>query len=605
MSDWLSERLQRIAEDTVQRALAEVGLTEIDDLRLSPPKEEAMGDLGMPCHAFARVMRKNPTIIAQEIAALIPQDEWIASVEALNGYVNIRFDRPKLICEAIQETLQAGTLLGTVDDHCGKDLLIEFSSPNTNKPQHLGHVRNNVLGLVLSNLHEAVGYRVVRANIINDRGIHICKSMLAYQLWGQGQTPESTGRKGDFFVGDFYVKFEQKFSEEYEAYRQAHPEDPIDKDRYFNETSELGKAAQDLLCQWEDGSPQVRELWAKMNRWVYDGFDLTYERMGLAFDWIDYESDTYLLGKKVVDEGLERGIFNQRGDGAVVCDLAKIGIGGEKILLRSDGTSVYMTQDLGTAMRRIAQFDPERLIYVVADEQNYHFEVLFGLLELLQTGLSQRCFHLSYGMVDLPHGRMKSREGTVVDADSLMDELCEMALSKVREQFPELDEHQSWLRAEKIGQAGLKFFMLKFTPQARMRFDPEQSIAFEGETGPYCLYSYARINSIAAKLIDAAPDLSTVTLCTLGSDLEYAIGKHLISFPVIVREATAEMNPSLLTRYLYQLAKSFSSFYQDREHRIIDAPSPLREARMSLAFAVQAVLKKGLALLGIETIEQM
>ncbi len=605
MSAWLIERLHQRVEAAMRVALNATGLEEVEEIRLQPPKDSSMGDLSLPCHPYSRVLRKNPKIIAEEIAAAVPISDGIGSAEATNGFVNLRFEKALLLREGIREALTAGEKLGTTNDYDGQTLLIEFSGPNTNKPQHLGHVRNNILGLVMSNLWEAVGYKVVRTNIINDRGIHICKSMLAYKRWGEGATPASTGRKGDFFVGDYYVLFDKKFNEEFATYRKENPEEEIEKDEYFNTQSKLGAEAKEMLRLWEEQDQETHALWSTMNNWVYEGFDETYGRLGISFDWVDYESETYVLGKGVVEQGLEKGIFLRRDDGAVACDLTQLGKEGQKILLRPDGTSLYMTQDLGTAMRRLEKFDPQRMVYVVADEQNYHFELLFGMLNLVKESFGDRCHHLSYGMVDLPHGRMKSREGTVVDADNLMNELQELAIKKIKEFESDLSDEEILDRAEKIGQAGLKYFILKFTPATRMRFDPEQSIAFEGETGPYCLYGYARVNSIASKIPGVEVDLSDEVLNTLGTDLELAVAQQLVQFPHVVRDAANKIAPSLLARYLFRLAKSFASLYQDPSHRIKDSEPHLRTARLTLGRAVQAVLQRGLHLMGIETIEKM
>ncbi len=599
----LTDRIYQIAKSKTTEALKKLQVNEEISLKFTPPKDPALGDLGLACHPLARIMRKNPKLIAEELAKNISPTTEIQKVEAVNGYLNFTFNPSWWLREAVEEILSAGPKLGYLSDLKDKKILIEFSGPNTNKPQHLGHARNNVIGLAISNLYRALGAEVIRVNIINDRGIHICKSMLAYQLWGEGKTPEDVGRKGDFFVGDFYVLFEKKFQEEYEKYLETNPEPKLSKDEFFNQKSELGRKARELLQRWEEGDPEVRKLWEKMNSWVYRGFEETYSRMGIQFDWIDYESETYILGKEIVLKYLEKGVFHKREDGAVVCDLTKIGKEGEKVLLRSDGTSVYITQDIGTALRRWEKFHPDQMIYVVADEQNYHFEILFKILDLLEEKLGQKCFHLSYGMVDLPHGKMKSREGTVVDADTLMDELRDLALGEIEKRYRDLSSEEKLERAEKIGQAGLKFFLLKFTPPSRMRFNPQQSISFEGETGPYCLYSYARINSIAQKLDGVKPDVQS--LAALNSPLELALGKQLSWFPQVLRDAVKGHNPALLTKYLFNLSKNFSSFYQDRDHRIVDAPEPLRTARFTLAKAVQAVLKRGLEILGIQTIEQM
>ncbi|MCB9638452.1 MAG: arginine--tRNA ligase [Myxococcales bacterium] len=619
MAAWLVEKLHQGAEQALREAMEKVGISEIGEVRLAPPADASMGDLGMPCHPYSRVLRRAPKQIAEEIAANLPEFPGFRSVEALNGYVNLRFDMRYMVREGLREIWEAGERLGRSETHAGEKLLIEFSGPNTNKPQHLGHVRNNVLGLAVSNLLEAVGYDLVRANIINDRGIHICKSMLAYQRFGEGATPASSGRKGDFFVGDYYVLFDKKLREELEAWKAEHPDQEMDADTFFNKHSELGAAAQEMLRAWEAGDEATRALWKQMNQWVYEGFDETYARLGIHFDWVDYESDTYILGKDVVETGLDMAVFERREDGAVVCDLAQMGLEGKKVLLRSDGTSVYITQDLGTAMRRFEAHDPQRMIYVVADEQNYHFQVLFGLLNLLEEKKGDRCHHLSYGMVDLPHGRMKSREGTVVDADNLMDELKAMSLERVLEHAQKEEaraaergeEHIATDadvlddRAEKIGQAGLKYFILRFAPQTRIRFNPEDSIAPEGETGVYALYSYARINSIFQKnyAVEALP--SEEVLASLETPMEAEVVKALINFPRAVSDAAEQLNPAKLAQYLFHLAQTFSSFYNHEDHNILKSPEPQREARLALCKAFQKVLRQGLALLGIEVVEQM
>ncbi|MBK05363.1 MAG: arginine--tRNA ligase [Deltaproteobacteria bacterium] len=620
----LNEQMHQAAHNAIRAAMDASGLQEVEEIKLSPPADPSMGDLGMACHPFARVLRKNPKVIAEELAAQVPQTDGIKSVEALNGYLNLRFDPTYVISNAIAEVWNAGDQLGKYETHKDKTLLIEFSGPNTNKPQHLGHARNNVLGLAMSNILEAVGYNVVRANIINDRGIHICKSMLAYKLFGEGATPESTGKKGDYLVGDFYVLFDKHFEEEYAAYCEGIEGEAPSKEDFFNNHSDLGRQAQEMLRAWEAGDEEVRTLWKMMNGWVFDGFDVTYKRLGINFDWVDYESDTYSLGKGVVEEGLTQGLFEKREDGAVVCDLEKIGRDGKKVLLRSDGTSVYMTQDLGTAQRRFEKFSPDRMTYVVADEQNYHFQVLFGILNLIGEGLGDRCHHMSYGMVELPEGKMKSRKGNVVDADILMDNLQHMAAARIKEQlqtekakaeekgveFSMLSDEEIFSRAEKIGQAGLKFYLLKFAPTSRIQFDPARSIEFQGETGPYCLYTYARGNSIARKVaeergVEVTELPSMEVLSELGTDKELAVGKVLMEFPLAVQEAAEQHSPARLAQYLWKLANVFSSFYQDKDHNVKAAPSPLLEARLALIMSVQAVLKRGITLLGFDTIEQM
>lgn len=629
MSKWLVEQLHDTATDAVNAALQAVGLESVEEFKLSPPAREDMGDLGLACHPFARILRKNPKLIAEEMAAHIPTGNGLQAAEAINGYLNLRFDPQYLLSQTILEIFEAGDQLGKLADHSGERLLIEFSGPNTNKPQHVGHARNNILGLSCSNLLEAAGYDVTRVNIINDRGIHICKSMVAYQRFGGGTTPADAGRKGDFFVGDYYVKFDEEFTKEYEqsdTYKALEAEHGTDtdelkkaasaqKDKYFNEASELGLAAKEMLKKWEEGDEEVRALWQTMNGWVYEGFDETYGRLGIKFDWVDYENETYILGKDVVKDGVDKGFFHKREDGATVCDLTQLNKEGDthqkegdKVLLRPDGTSLYMTQDLGTAMRRLDKFNPDRMMYVVADEQNYHFELLFGILDLFGDNLGSRCQHVAYGMVELPDGKMKSRKGNVVDADDLMDQLQALALEKVREHSPQLSEEEAKARAEKIGLAGLKYFILKFTPQSRIQFDRKKSIEFQGDTGPYCLYSYARINSIRNKMpedfVEQAP--TAELLQALGTADELHIARQLMQFPQILREASTQLNPSRLTRYLHEVAQAYASFYQKKDdHPIVTAESPVREARFALSRATQAVLKRGLAILGIDVVEQM
>ncbi|MEM1008355.1 MAG: arginine--tRNA ligase [Myxococcota bacterium] len=603
---WFVDQYGIEAKKILKHALKTVGMEEEQELRLVPPVDPKMGDLGLACHPFARILRRSPKQIAEEVSQHMVLTPYFSEVQAINGYVNLRFCNRYLFEAGVRQVEQSGDRFWFHDNHRGERVLIEFSGPNTNKPQHLGHVRTNVLGLACSNLLKAVGYDVVRANIINDRGIHICKSMLAYERFGSGKTPESEGRKGDFFVGDYYVLFDQKLREEYAAHCAKFPEQKISKDDFAKEHSQLQADAQNILRAWEREDKPTRALWAQMNEWVYQGFAETYARMGISFDWVDYESETYLLGRHVVEQGLEQGKFSKRDDGAVVFDLTQMGKKeGQKVLLRSDGTSVYMTQDLGTATRRFEKHQPEKMIYVVADEQNYHFEVLFGILQALQVGYGERCHHLSYGMVELPHGRMKSREGTVVDADHLMDELRELSLSKVKEYDAALSAEDALERAEKIGQAGLKFFILHFTPQTRILFNPEKSIDFKGETGPYCLYLYARINSIFEKIGALQEYTFEEKMQALGTEHEIALAKILIQYPQVVREAAEQLNPARLTKYLFHLGQAFSTLYNAPGHRIKDMESPRKEGCLQLIQATQKVMKSGLALIGIDTVDHM
>ncbi len=613
------------------------------ELEFAPPPEPEMGDLGFPCFKLAPILKTQPAAIAEEVAEALGEraDELdlVERVEATGPYVNFVLASGRVAEIVVAEALDAERF-GAGGAAPDEQWMIEFSAPNTNKPQHLGHVRNNLLGESVASIVEFAGGEIVRTNLINDRGIHICKSMVAYRLDDDAPTPASTGTKGDHFVGEYYVKFAELLAEEYADWQQTDradeeferwadkerragrlPEDLGEQreqvrasffetfeDEYFNEYSDLGARAREMLRRWEEGDEQVHKLWETMNGWVLEGFDQTYRRLGIEFDEIDFESETYERGREVVDEGLERGIFERHADGAVYFDLERIGMGGEKILLRADGTTVYMTQDLGTAHRRFEARDPGRMIYVVGDEQEYHFQVLFGILGELDERFEGRLEHLSYGMVDLPEGKMKSREGKVVDADDLMDEMAELAAGAVRERYDDLSDDEIARRAEVIGQAALKYYILDFNPRTNVQFDPEESIKFQGRTGPYCLYSYARVQSIGRRVggwpeLDAAE--RTEALRALGTDLEMEVVRELESWPETVREAGRELDPSAVTRRLFDLAKAFSSMYNDPDHRIVELEGPRRAGLLLLARAVAETLESGLELLGIETLDEM
>ncbi|MFB6264800.1 MAG: arginine--tRNA ligase, partial [Bradymonadaceae bacterium] len=521
--------------DCLDAALEELGAPQgvTAELAFEEPPSAEMGDLGLPCFPLAPHLEWSPAAIADELADRLADeldrrgDRLADSVENQGPYVNISFDDGALATLVVSQALDERPFGADRVEDCRR-WVVEFSAPNTNKPQHVGHVRNDLLGETVSTIAEFAGHDVTRVNLINDRGIHICKSMVAYQLDDDPQTPEDTGKKGDHLVGDYYVEFNDKLQQEYDSWLETEeaekefdewigsPEsrhaveeetdglsdaqlkqvkedteldDPLRtdlirtafkvdfRDQYFNEYSELGARAKEMLRRWEEGNEEVRRLWKEMNDWVLDGFEETYDRLGVDFDQIDWESETYEEGREVVERGLEEGLFEQKDDGAVVFDLNRIGMDGEKVVLRSDGTSVYITQDLGTALRRRNQLDFDRMTYVVGDEQDYHFDVLFGILSELDPDLEGRLHHLSYGMVDLPSGRMKSREGEVVDADDLMDEMHDLAAQAVRERHGELADEEIDRRAEIIGMAALKFHILDYNPRTRVQFDPEKSIA--------------------------------------------------------------------------------------------------------------------------------
>jgi arginyl-tRNA synthetase len=580
----------------------------IAEIHVGKPPQPDMGDRGFPCFVLARHLRKAPPVIAGEVAEKVREQlvetDIIEEVRAVGPYVNVVFSRPKLAQTVISEALDDPCFGGQTAD-APTHWMVEYSAPNTNKPQHLGHVRNDLLGYAVAQIGDWAGNDVTRVNLINDRGIHICKSMLAYKKWGEGETPDSAGVKGDHLVGKYYVLFNQKFSAEY-ASSQTTAEDKAD---YFNRDSELGAEAKAMLRAWEAGDEATVDLWKTMNQWVFDGFDQTYERLGIEFDHVYKESETYKLGKDVVLEGLETGDFEQLDDGAVVCDLEKLGLQGQKVLLRSDGTSVYMTQDIGTAIERFKDYELDQMIYVVGNEQDYHFQVLFKVLGLLKPELAGRLMHLSYGMVDLPDGKMKSREGTVVDADDLMDEMEALAREAVVERWPELAADEADMRARSIGMAALKYYILDFNPRTTVNFDPKKSIDFQGRTGPYCLYSYARIQSIGRKL-GGWPDHDDAgrktCLKALSSDLEMELVRQLQEWPTVAASAAHDLDPSKVTEHMFNLCKSFSTLYNDDAHKIVDIDDEARrDGLLYLSSAVAATLQKGLGLLGIDTLEEM
>lgn len=571
---------------------------------LAPPTRAGTGDLAMACHRYARVFRKAPQAIAAGLVEAAAGHPLVASAEAVAGFLNLRLDWAQLAAKTLAWAMADDGALGRSTARDGETIVIEYSSPNTNKPQHLGHCRNNILGSTVATLLEATGARVVRVNLINDRGIHICKSMVAYRHFGEGITPETAGKKGDHLVGDFYVRFDKAFRAEHAAYLEGGGAIE-DKDAYFNsDDSALGRETREMLQAWEQGDVEVRKLWNTMNGWCEAGFGETYARMGVRFDQIYKESTTYLLGKDLIAEGQGAGVFHVAENGAVVFDLSRIGLEGEKAVLRSDGTSVYTTQDLGTAVARYDEHAFDRMVYVVGNEQDHHFRVLFGILTALRPALDGRLHHLSYGMVELPEGRMKSREGTVVDADDLMDELHREAAAEGREKWPELDEAALAARAEAIGIGGLKFYLLSYAPQTTFTFDPRKSIELKGETGAYCQYAYARASSMLRKLDGAdegvAPDWSDLE----GAEPR-AVLQALLAFPGEVEGAARELKPSLATKATFELAKAFAAFYNHEDYRVIGAEPGQMAARATLVRAARRVLGGALALLGIEALEEM
>ncbi len=646
--------------ESVASACRQLGAEiQSDQINLAPVPETAFGDIAMACfplrgkvNALPENVRSNPAAIAQELAKILNELPFFDEVRAQGPYVNMSYDTSRLSRLVLSEILSNDEHFGDQDDKKSR-IMIEFSGPNTNKPQHLGHLRNNVIGESMSRILKKVGYDVVKVNIINDRGIHICKSMLSYIRDGADKTPESVGKKGDHLIGDYYVMFEKDFQAEYGAWLQsdegkatfeswksspegtkaqkaidayaAQPEGkkkgkaPADlfaafksdyKDRYFNEKSELGRKASQMLIQWEQGDEKTRELWKKLNTWVIDGFMDTYKTLGITFDKLYYESQTYKLGKDLVAQGLESGIFHKLSDGAVAFDLAQMGLTGDKIVLRSNGTSVYITQDIGCAIERYKDYHYDRMIYVVADEQNHHFKVLFSILGLLKPELKGQFEHLSYGMVTLPNGRMKSREGTVVDTDDLIEEMAGLVKGVMddktnREHYADADEAELQRRSKVIALAAIKYFLLDVTPGSWMEFNPEKSLDLQGRTGAYCLMNYARTRSILRKagyIRDKNADLSK-----LNSMQEKKLLMNLMKFHTTLNWAAESRDPSKLAEYLFNLCKSFAFIFTDKAgHPILTCEDPaVKAARLALVDAIGVVLKMGLNLLGIETLEEM
>ncbi|MBR0023391.1 MAG: arginine--tRNA ligase [Muribaculaceae bacterium] len=560
-------------------------------------RKEFEGNLTIVVFPFLRASHKAPDATAQEIGEyLAAHCEAVEKFNVIKGFLNISI-KPSFwaqLLDNISHDENYGFKQETADS---KLVMIEYSSPNTNKPLHLGHVRNNLLGFSLSQIMKANGNKVVKTNIVNDRGIHICKSMLAWLKWGNGATPESTGKKGDHLIGDFYVLFDKHYKAEIKEIAEAQgiSEEEAEKQ------STLMHEAREMLKKWEDNDPEVRALWEKMNSWVYAGFDETYRRMGVDFDKIYYESQTYLEGKEKVEEGLEKGVFYRKEDNSVWADLTPDGLD-HKLLLRSDGTSVYMTQDIGTAKLRYQDYPIDKMIYVVGNEQNYHFQVLSLLLDKLGFKWGKDLIHFSYGMVELPHGKMKSREGTVVDADDLMDKMVEDALAMTSDRLEGMTPDEKLEVARIIGMGALKYFILKVDPRKNMLFNPAESIDFNGNTGPFIQYTYARIQSLQRKAGDNLPALNVDTVTP--NEKEIAIIQRVADFPAVVEEAGKTYSPALIANYTYELAKEFNQFYHD--YSILkEEDENVKVFRLELSRTVAGVIKRAFSLLGIEVPERM
>ena len=601
---------QQLTAD-VRAAIKALYGQEVPDnlLQLQKTKREFEGHLTLVTFPLLRISRKKPEETAQEIGQYLQENsDAVAAFNVVKGFLNLVVAPQKWV--ELLEVIDADDHYGFVTPTEASPLvMIEYSSPNTNKPLHLGHVRNNLLGWSLSQIMEANGNRVVKTNIVNDRGIHICKSMLAWLKYGNGETPQSSGKKGDHLIGDYYVAFDKHYREQVKELKAKFIAEGIAEEeaetRAKNEAP-LIVEAHEMLVKWEQGDKEVRDLWRKMNAWVYEGFDETYKALGVGFDKIYYESDTYLEGKEKVDEGLQKGIFYRRPDGSVWADLTKEGLD-EKLLLRADGTSVYMTQDIGTAKLRFQDYPIDKMIYVVGNEQNYHFQVLSILLDKLGFEWGKSLVHFSYGMVELPNGKMKSREGTVVDADELVAEMVRQARETADEsgKFADMPEEEKAQVARIVGMGALKYFLLKVDARKNMLFNPEESIDFNGNTGPFIQYTYARIRSILRKAAEAGIEVPA----QLPTDVELsvkeeALVQHVADFANVVRQAGQEYSPSSVAAYCYDLVKEYNQFYHD--FSILREEDAKKKAfRLVLSKNVAKVVRLGMSLLGIEMPERM
>ncbi len=571
-----------------------------------PTRKEFEGDITIVAFPLLRISHRSPEETASQIGQyLMENNPEVKSFNVVKGFLNISLSQQfwKNIFSSIFAAEDYGQL-----PQSGKTVMVEYSSPNTNKPLHLGHIRNILLGWSISKLMEANGHRVVKTNIVNDRGIHICKSMLAWKMCAQGATPQSTHTKGDHFVGDYYVKFNDILKEQTAAIlAKGRKEEDPDKEKTRAKEAERQAPvlleAQSMLRKWESGDPQTVELWKTMNGWVYEGFDQTYERLGVGFDIIYYESDTYKLGKKTVLEGLDKGVFERHPDGSVWCNLTADGLD-QKLLLRSDGTSVYMTQDIGTAQERYSKYRFDQMVYVVGDEQNYHFQVLKLILSKLGFDWAGSIYHMSYGMVELPDGKMKSREGTVVDADDLLQTMYETARENSLElgKLADMDEEEKEQLFEMLGLGALKYFIIKVDPRKKMLFNPKESIDFNGNTGPFIQYTHARIKSILRRAASQGLE-SKITGADFNSK-EIELIKILNSFPSKIKEAGDAMSPALIANYCYDLAKEFNQYYHDFSI-LREEDSSVRSQRLAMAGAIAKTLVKGMDILGIRLPERM
>lgn len=578
----LKEKIRNRLKETVKKTTGE----ELENFELSFPPDPKLGDFSFGCFSLVKKLRKSPAEISSAIASNFEPDEIIEKVSSAGPYLNLKIANSALF-SVLEEVLKEKDLFGNSENE--EKVMIEYLGPNTNKPLHLGHARNGSIGMALANIFEKTGRNVLKANIINNRGIHICKSMLAYQKWGENSTPESLRMKSDHFVGHWYVKYNQE----------------------LRNNPEIENEVQEMLQKWENGDEKVLKLWEKMNEWVYAGWKTTLDELGFEFDATDYESENYKLGKDIIDAGLQKGVFEKNENGSVIFNLPEKEFGLDKggnakkiTLVRADGTSVYITQDIGTAVSRAEKNNLDRMIYVVGSEQVYHFQCLFKILESLGYDWAKNLFHLSYGMITLPEGKMKSREGKVVDTDDLILEVKNLSREEIKKRDPEIKEDELEERAEKISIGAIKFYFLRVGAIQDIEFNPEESVSFDGFTGPYCQYAYARIASILRKS-DVNKKLSGIDYSTLGNNIEEReLVKKIIEFPDEIRKSASENNPATIANRVFEISQLFNKFYQ--KHPVLNNDDEeLKKSRLALIQAVQTVIKIGLNLLGIEAVDKM
>ncbi|MFO8148296.1 MAG: arginine--tRNA ligase [Bacteroidota bacterium] len=592
--------IQKTIEQAVKNALAKIYDVEIEQVEFQPTRKDFEGDITLVTFPMLRQVKTSPVQLGQSIGEFLVEN--VAEVKKFNvvqGFLNLVLSDTYYL-NSFNEIKNQKNFGKFSFSENSKTIMVEYSSPNTNKPLHLGHVRNNLLGYSVAEILKAAGNKIYKTQIINDRGIHICKSMLAWERFGNGETPESTGLKGDKLVGNYYVKFDQEYKIQIsELIAQGKTEEEAKAE------APIIKEAQQMLLKWEAGDPEVIGLWEKMNQWVYSGFEETYKNLGVDFDKNYYESDTYLLGKDVVAQGIEKGIFYRKEDGSVWIDLTDEGLD-EKIVLRSDGTAVYMTQDIGTAIQRVKDFDIDGMVYTVGNEQDYHFKVLFLILKKLGFNWANYLVHLSYGMVDLPSGKMKSREGTVVDADELMEQMT-LTAREISEELGKLDEYSEEEKAElhkMIGLGALKYYILKVDPKKRILFNPEESVDFQGNTGPFIQYTYARIQSILRKAdFDYSEELNIPETYRL-HEKEKELIKQIQLYPEMIQLAAENHSPALIANYTYDLVREFNSFYQNVT--ILGTDNEVeKKFRVQLSKIVRDVIKSAFGLLGIQVPDRM